>query len=125
MKLGSKEVCINNTENKYDINENNMDTDKDMLKLSIEESKISATPSDDSENSATLYISVNDPILTTLSSPPIMENLPLADPITKNQMLIVGLASKNYMKHHELSMKMLCITQDLLTILERLLQGWM
>ena len=50
MKLVNEEVCINNTENKYDINENIMDTNKDMLKLSIEEFKIPTTPSHDSKN---------------------------------------------------------------------------
>ena len=96
VKLGYEEVCINNTENKYEINEKFIDTDKDMLELSIEESNISAIPSHDSENSATLSISMNDPTITTPSSPLRMETLPLADPVTKNHILIVGLEAKSY-----------------------------
>ena len=75
--------CINNTKNKYDINEQKMDTYKDMLKLSNEESNISYSPIHDNENSATLSTSVKNPSFITLSLPPLMETLSLADPLTK------------------------------------------
>ena len=69
-KLGKHEVCINNTENKYDSNEQNMDTDKDMSKLSNEEPIISYSPIHDNENSTTLSTSVKDPSFITRSSTP-------------------------------------------------------
>ena len=48
-KLGNHEVCISNTENKYDINEKTMNTDRDMLKLLNEEPKKSYSPIHDNE----------------------------------------------------------------------------
>ena len=48
---------------------------------------------------------MNDPVLTTPSSTPLMKTLPLADPITRNNMLIVGLEANKYMQKHEESMK--------------------
>ena len=64
-KLVTHEVCINNTENKYDINKYIMDTDKDMLKLSNEEPNISYSPIHDNENLAILSTSVKDPSFIT------------------------------------------------------------
>ena len=63
-------MCINNTENKYDVNEQIMDTDKDMSKLSNEGLNISYSPIHDNEKSVTLSTSVKYHSFITPSSPP-------------------------------------------------------
>ena len=57
--------CIINTENKDDINELKIDTDKDTFKLSNEKPNISATPSYDNDNLDTLSTSTKDPTAIT------------------------------------------------------------
>ena len=60
-----------------------MDANKGMLKLSNEEPKNIYSPIHDNKNLVTLSTSVKDPSFITPPSPPFMETLLLADPLTK------------------------------------------
>ena len=98
-------MCVNNTENKDGINEHNMNTDKDTLKLPKEETNISATPSHVTNNLATISTSVKDLTFVTLSPRLLMEIVPLKNQLSNINIIIVDLEAKNCMKDHEQNMK--------------------
>ena len=76
-----------------------------MFKLPNEEPNISATPSRDNSNLATMPTSVKDPTFVTPSSPPRIESGSLVNPLSKVNISIVGLETKTYMRYHEHNMK--------------------